>query len=421
MGELGVFVGVLLPSRRLELFDVDRSLPSQGFKRFERVAPDFGGRVGYYPIRAFGIEGEGAVMPSGTAEGSSALLWAVRGSVVGQLGWWSVTPFVMAGAGVLNVSSDGAAVGNDIDAAVHLGTGVKVFASRHAMLRLDLRDIITSGQGVERGVSHSPEILLGLSVTLGRSRTPTVEPVSMPADRDGDGILDPDDRCVDVPGVPEQQGCPIPDTDGDGILDPDDRCVDVPGVADYEGCPIPDTDGDGILDPDDQCVDVPGVADYQGCPIPDSDRDGILDPDDDCDQEPEVLNGFEDHDGCPDEIPEEIAKFSGVIRGIYFDTNKDVVKPKSEVVLTQALEVLAKFPEVRVEISGHTDSRGSREHNLDLSSRRAESVRAWLIERGIDGARLSTRGAGPDEPITSNKTRSGRASNRRIEFALLTD
>jgi outer membrane protein OmpA-like peptidoglycan-associated protein len=218
--------------------------------------------------------------------------------------------------------------------------------------------------------------------------------------------------------VREYEGCPIPDTDGDGILDPDDKCVTVPGVEAYQGCPIPDTDGDGILDPDDKCVDVPGVEAYQGCPIPDTDKDGILDPDDACKDKPETKNNYKDADGCPDEIPKEVEKFSGVIKGIYFDTNKDVVKKQSEKILDEALDVFLKFPDMKVEISGHTDSQGSRDLNVDLSRRRAEAVKKWLVDRGVAASRMTTRGAGPDEPVDTNETKAGHALNRRIEFKL---
>jgi hypothetical protein len=246
MGELGVFGGVLIPSRRLELFDTDDSLPNQGFKELGRVAPSFGLRVGYYPLRFFGVEGEAGVMPTRTADDQRASLWGMRLDFVGQLGLWRVTPFALVGAGMLSVASRRDAVGNDVDAAVHFGGGLKLFLSRYTMLRLDVRDHITARSGVGSGVIHNPELLLGLSFTLGRKR---LEPAPAPIDSDGDGIFDPDDECVDVPGVAAYKGCPIPDTDGDGILDPDDECVDVPGVAAYKGCLIPDTDGDGILAP----------------------------------------------------------------------------------------------------------------------------------------------------------------------------
>ena len=199
----------------------------------------------------------------------------------------------------------------------------------------------------------------------------------------------------------------------------DDECIDEPGVTEFEGCPIPDTDGDGILDPDDKCIDEPGVDAYEGCPIPDTDGDGILDTDDKCIEEPETKNGFEDDDGCPDEMPKELEKFTGVIEGIYFDTAKASIKDKSKPKLDDAIEVLKKFEGVRLEISGHTDDRGSDDSNLDLSQRRADSVKQYFVEHGIGADRITTRGAGETEPIESNKTSKGRAKNRRIEFKVL--
>ena len=384
MGEIGLFGGVLIPSRRLELFEADATLPNQGFKEFKTIAPSVGLRLGYYPIRFFGVEGEAGVMPTRTADELAATMWGMRASFVGQLGLWSVTPFVLVGGGMLNVASDRAAVGSDIDASVHVGGGLKFYLTRYTMLRLDIRDHITAGQGVDDGVIHSPEALLGFSVTLGRKKNP-----------------------------------PPKDTDKDGIYDFEDKCVTVPGVREYEGCPIPDKDGDGILDPQDQCVDVPGVAEYKGCPIPDTDKDGFLDPQDSCINDPETKNDYKDGDGCPDEVPKEVTKFSGVIKGIYFDTDKDVVKKQSEKILDEALDTFLKFPDMKVEISGHTDSKGDREHNIDLSKRRAEAVKKWLVDRGVAANRLTTRGAGPDEPVDSNETKAGRAKNRRIEFKLL--
>ncbi|MEX1361517.1 MAG: hypothetical protein AB1Z98_00200, partial [Nannocystaceae bacterium] len=251
MGELGVFGGVMFPHPRLELFEPSFDLPDQGFVPLRRIAPEGGARVGYYPARIFGMEAEGAVLPTATTNDDFVLMWGVRGQLVLQLPFWSVTPFVLAGASGLGVSSGREAVGNDLDLGFHYGVGLKIFFNRWVGMRLDLRDTLTARRGVGESVSHSPEALLGLMITLGRKRS---KPPAGPIDTDGDGIFDPDDECVEVPGVAEYDGCPIPDTDGDGILDPDDQCVEVPGVAEYDGCPIPDTDGDGILDPDDQCV-----------------------------------------------------------------------------------------------------------------------------------------------------------------------
>ena len=182
--------------------------------------------------------------------------------------------------------------------------------------------------------------------------------------------------------------------------------------------PDPDTDGDGFKDRVDACPKVPGVA-PDGCPPPDRDGDGIPDAVDECPDVPETKNNYKDQDGCPDEIPKEVKKFTGVIEGIYFDTDQDTIKPTSRPTLDRATAVLTEFPEVKVEISGHTDTDGDRDHNTDLSRRRAEAVRKYLLDAGIDPSRITTRGAGPDEPIATNETAEGKAKNRRIEFKLI--
>jgi len=88
-------------------------------------------------------------------------------------------------------------------------------------------------------------------------------------------------------------------------------------------------------------------------------------------------------------------------------------------VLDRAVDVLREFEAIRIEISGHTDSTGSPEYNRDLSLRRSNSVKRYLVEHGVSESRIETRGAGPDEPIDTNKTAAGRAKNRRIEFTIL--
>ncbi len=413
-GELGVFGGVLFPHPRLELFDPDPTAPDQGFVPLRRVAPHVGARMGFYPARVLGVEAEGTVTPTATVTDRPALGWAVRGHVILQLPRASIVPFALAGASGFGISSQDDAVGDDVDLAFHYGVGLKMMFTRHVGLRVDLRDNLTARRGVGLGVVHSPEATMGLMITLGRSRAQATIP-----DTDGDGILDPDDSCVETPGVPEYRGCPIPDTDGDGILDPDDRCVDVPGVVEYEGCPVPDTDGDGVLDPDDACVDVPGSPRYEGCPIPDTDGDGILDPDDSCVEQPETHNRFQDTDGCPDEVPAEVEIFTGVIEGIFFDFNEATIRPRSRTKLDAAVAVLRSYPSVRLEIAGHTDNKGNDQYNLQLSQDRADAVKAYFTAQGIDGERLRTRGAGEAEPIRPNRSRAGRAANRRIEFHLI--
>jgi OOP family OmpA-OmpF porin len=232
-------------------------------------------------------------------------------------------------------------------------------------------------------------------------------------DRDGDGFPDPKDECPAEPGI-APSGCPVRDADADGVLDAADECRDVPGVA-PTGCP--DKDQDGVLDRDDQCLDVPGIA-PKGCPA-DSDGDGFVDPQDKCPNEAEVKNGFEDDDGCPDEIPDAVKKFTGVIKGIEFETNKSEIRASSLPLLDSAAGLLNRYPTLKVMIVGHTDNVGSHDKNVELSRKRAESVKAFLVKQGIAFDRIETRGEGPDEPLTSNTTRAGRQANRRIEFQII--
>ncbi|MEX1366073.1 MAG: OmpA family protein [Nannocystaceae bacterium] len=407
--ELGVFGGVGVLSRGLELRG-----DGIEYKRYGRVAPDIGARVGYYPIRWFGIEAEGAVLPGRVAAtDASALLYAARLQPVLQLPLWRVVPFATVGVGVLGVSSDDTAMGNDAGLLVSYGGGVKFHISRNIGLRFDVRSNLTAKE-IADDPADSEEYLLGLVVRLG----PKAKAKAAPSDRDGDGFVDTEDACADEAGV-APDGCPIGDADGDGFLDTEDACVDEAGVA-PDGCPIGDADGDGFLDDVDQCVDEAGVE-PDGCPIRDTDGDGILDDTDECVDEPETTNGFEDGDGCPDEVPEEVKKFTGAIEGIYFQTAKAEIRKTSERKLSEAAKVLAAYPEIRVEISGHTDDRGKRPLNMKLSADRAEAVKTWLTEHGIDAARITTRGAGPDEPVADNGTKDGRSKNRRIEFKIMTD
>ena len=254
-------------------------------------------------------------------------------------------------------------------------------------------------------------------------------------DNDQDGILDTVDACPldpeDKDGFEDNDGCPDPDNDRDGILDVDDKCPDQPeninNFEDADGCPdlIPDTDGDGILDPDDQCPTEPedkdGWQDEDGCPDPDNDSDRILDVNDKCPNEPETVNGFEDGDGCPDKGLVVVTKEKiEILQKVFFFTDKATIKKESYEVLNQVAAVLVGNPHLkRVRVEGHTDSQGKDKYNLDLSQRRSESVRAYLIAQGVAPDRLDAVGYGETVPIADNKTADGRAENRRVEFTIL--
>ena len=205
-------------------------------------------------------------------------------------------------------------------------------------------------------------------------------------------------------------------------LDPEDKDA----FEDENGCPDPDNDKDGILDVVDRCPmdpeDKDGFEDDNGCPDPDNDKDGFLDPKDKCPLEPEVVNGVDDDDGCPDEGGKvRLTKDKiEILDKVYFDFNKATIKPVSFDILNQVANVLKGNSQlVRVRIEGHTDSKGNDAYNKKLSQSRAESVRNYLVAKGIDTNRLVPAGFGEEQPVATNTTNDGRAENRRVEFVIL--
>ena len=255
----------------------------------------------------------------------------------------------------------------------------------------------------------------------------TPRPRPQPGDRDGDGINDEDDGCPDEPenydGFEDEDGCPdAQDSDGDGNPDATDLCVvepeDADGRGDTDGCPDPDDDFDRVLDTDDRCPIEPedrdGFQDDDGCPDPDNDGDSIPDTTDNCPDEP----GTADEQGCP-RVYQDVVVTQTHIRinqKIHFAYNRATILADSHPILNTVAQVLTDYPEIRLEIQGHTDSRGSDRYNLRLSDRRAAAVREYLLGRGIESSRLTSHGYGEARPIESNRTDMGRAANRRVEF-----
>jgi len=232
-------------------------------------------------------------------------------------------------------------------------------------------------------------------------------------DTDGDGIPDFEDACPDVPGPKEYNGCP--DTDGDGVLDFLDECPEIPGPVENNGCPWPDTDGDGILDKDDECPNLPGPIENNGCPYTDTDGDGVPDKDDDCPQTP----GTVENRGCP-EIEKEVQEIlKTAFDNLEFETARAEIKSGSIVSLNELAEVLLKQEGWSLQIAGHTDNVGNAQSNLILSKKRAESVRDFMIERGIRKERLFVLYFGQTQPIESNDTNEGRQANRRVEMTII--
>lgn len=257
-----------------------------------------------------------------------------------------------------------------------------------------------------------------------------------PKDRDEDGILDEDDECPDVAetfnGFRDEDGCPEGDRDNDRIFDADDKCPDIPedldSFLDTDGCPDPDNDNDGILDNVDQCPDeaedFDGDEDSDGCPdaARDTDGDGIFDDLDRCVSEPETVNEYMDEDGCPDEAPQFVRVTEEKIeidQKIQFASGKSRILSVSFPILDSVAQVMSDYPDLRIEVEGHTDSDGSESYNLRLSQARADAVREYLSGKGISESRLQSVGYGETRPIDTNRTSTGKANNRRVEFRIL--
>ena len=248
-----------------------------------------------------------------------------------------------------------------------------------------------------------------------------VDSVGCPLDTDGDGVPDYLDKCPDTPkaakGMVDKNGCLL-DSDGDGVPDYLDLCNNTPAEArayvDKNGC-LKDTDGDGVPDYLDKCPDTPiearGKVDEHGCPR-DTDGDGIPDYLDNC----PTIPGVASNHGCPEIKKEVRTLFQRALQGIQFETGRSTILKKSDIILNQIAKSLINNPTYLIEVQGHTDNVGKSEANMKLSEARANAVRQYLIAKGVEEKRITAKGYGDTRPIASNKTVSGRAKNRRVEF-----
>lgn len=271
----------------------------------------------------------------------------------------------------------------------------------------------------------------------GRDKCPTV-PEDLDGFQDGDGCPDPDndgdgvadgaDGCPytaeDHDGLEDRDGCPEPDNDRDGVLDTLDRCPNDPedrdGFLDEDGCPDLDDDQDGIPDAMDKCPQEAenrnGIEDEDGCPERDTDGDGIPDSRDKCPREDEIVNFFQDDDGCPDEKPEPLR--DAILTGVEFQAGGSELLPGSFLVLDGLAARMFAYPGTEIEIQGHVDDRAGAGAKA-LTQARAETVREYLVNRGIEARRMKPVGYGASKPLGPNRTAEGRAKNRRIQIRRL--
>ena len=425
----GLYVGAY-GGYTLKLNDWDLGVAPRDYGDIQpKSSPVVGLRLGYHILPQLIGEIGGGYLPMKSTAGESNNAFKYDFDAYFHILPGDVSPFVGIGTGAY-LTTDSGDLGGDNDVQWHLSGGVRGLVTDHIALRAEVRDYFVDSYSTFGG--NNLEFTAGVDIYPFGGAEPPPPP---PADRDKDGILDVDDQCPDVPGLPEYKGCP--DRDHDGVPDQLDKCPDEPGDPALDGCPARDQDGDGIVDEDDKCPTVPGIPEFAGCP--DTDKDGLPDAEDRCPNEagPKELKGCPDRDGdtvpdiddkCPDKaglpehdgcIPAEVAAFTGAIKGINFATGSSTILPNSFPVLDGAVKVLQDYKSLRLRIEGHTDNRGGTDMNMQLSRDRAASVKTYLVSKGVDEKRLETDGFGDTKPVEDNKTDKGRAANRRIEFVVL--
>jgi len=329
--------------------------------------------------------------------------------LVGETSWFD--PFVYIGGGYATANDQGEGI-------LNVGLGFNTWFNEN----LGINFQTGSKSGFTDKVAAHLQTSLGLVIKFGGT------------DTDGDGVYDKFDDCIDVPGLVAFNGCPdsdgdgikdsedacpneaglaimngCPDADGDGIADKDDACPNAKGTKENKGCP--DSDGDGVVDKDDKCVSQAGPAANAGCPWPDTDGDSILDKDDKCPNEAGVAS----EGGCPEIISNEAQMgMNSFAKAILFHTEKATFKAGVTKELDGMLAIMNKFPLSEFAVKGYTDTTGSVSGNLKLSDKRANAVKNYLVENGIDASRLTAKGYGQDSPIDTNDTRAGRTNNRRF-------
>ena len=346
-----------------------------------------------------------------------------------------VRPYVFAGVGAMLFDKNLNFKEENIDYMLpNVGGGLNFRLSPVVTLNLqetfsysnkDRRDGVVSGKK-DAFLSH----MAGLTFNLGEVKdadndgvsdrkdncpdTPAgvvVDENGCPLDRDKDGVADYLDTCPDTAGSAAMKGCP--DADNDGVADMNDKCPDTKmgTKVDATGCPM-DNDKDGIPNDLDRCPDVAGPASLNGCP--DSDGDGVADIDDRC----PTVKGTMENKGCPEITKQDIERITYLGSKIFFENNSAKLKVGSLVQLDELVSLIKKYDASNLVIEGHADSNGSDALNLELSQKRTESVKNYLMEKGIDGSRITAIGYGESRPIATNATAIGRAKNRRVELKM---
>ena len=131
-----------------------------------------------------------------------------------------------------------------------------------------------------------------------------------------------------------------------------------------------------------------------------------------------VKTGVYSEQDASDDLEQAIGSKSRITLNVQFDTNMDTIKEAYSGELSRFAHVMENHPELKVTIEGHTDNTGKEDSNLELSRKRAESVRRFLVAQGIDASRIDVQGYGQTRPVADNRTAEGKQKNRRVEAVL---
>lgn len=292
---------------------------------------------------------------------------------------------------------------------------------------------LAAGRGLTSSAG-SPGLrgVLTLTFAPGADKPPRMRIPVADLDSDEDGLRDSVDRCKfeaeDKDQFEDDDGCVDADNDKDKIADAKDKCPveaeDLDGFQDGDGCIDKDNDRDGVADGNDKCKDYPedkdGFEDVDGCPELDNDRDGIADAKDGCINDPESINGNKDDDGCPDSgdslvvlSPDRIE----LLDTIAFTQGSKLAR-QSHNVLGQVAATLRAHPEIiRMRVTVHVHdvgNDGNDTRDQELSDKRAQAVREWIVQWGIPASRVEARGFGSSKMLGKSAK-----INERVELIIL--
>ena len=420
-------------------FQVETTRPQFGAILGARVSPQFAAETRVVYLKSDPLTT--GVTALGIVHFDGGLTWFMSGDR-------PFSPYLTAGAGLAYLHREGQSYSTH-RFALGGGLGLRFAVGDKMSFRIEARDLRYKVPIPSRGVEedrNQKEVFAGFSFGIGgpsRDRdkdgvpdeddrclgTPAgarVDAVGCAIDSDDDGVFDGIDRCNNTPpgAIVDERGCEH-DGDGDKVPDGVDRCPDTPPGAfvDAEGCPR-DADLDSIYDGIDKCPSTPKgcFVNTNGCPT-DADQDGVCDGIDECPDSP--ANVKVDRIGCPIVVSDKETQLleTGMIRlqNINFDTGRAAITPEAEPVLDEVGNILARWPDLKIEIGGHTDSRGSPRKNAQLSKERAKAVRDYMLSKfpELDGGQFTAVGYGATKPLSSNSSELGRSKNRRVEFRVL--